>query len=231
MAAAVLDRLTLTGNETVLDAGCGTGRVTELLVERLPRGRVVAVDADPKMVQMARENLRNRAEVRQSNLLELQSNEKFDAIFSTATFHWILDHERLFERLFAALLPGGRLVAQCGGQGNIAEIRAAGDAVGREALFAGYFDGWNAPWQYAGPEESVERLKAAGFDEVRAWLEPWPVVPDDPFGYLTTIVLGAQVQMLPEPLRTVYINAVMERLSVPVTVGYVRLNLEARRPS
>jgi trans-aconitate 2-methyltransferase len=230
MAATVLERLPLTGDETVLDAGCGTGRGTQLLIDRLPGGRVIAIDADPEMVRVARSNLGDRAEVRQVNLLDLTLDEPVDAVFSTATFHWVRDHERLFTRLFSVLRPGGRLVAQCGGRGNLAELRAAGDAVAAEPTYASWFAGWTAPQYYAGPDETAERLEAAGFTEVHTWLDSLEVVPDDPFEYLATVTLGAHVQRLPQPLQANYVDEVLRRLAAPVKLGYVRLNLDARRP-
>ena len=135
MGSEVLDRLVLRGDETVLDAGCGTGNVTRVLHERLPRGRVIAVDAAPSMVEQARALLPADVEVRQADLLELTLDEPVDAVLSTATFHWIGDHERLFANLHAALAPGGRLVAQCGGHGNVEEVKQAGlDVAARAAL-------------------------------------------------------------------------------------------------
>ena len=110
----------------MLDAGCGSGRVTRLLLERLPRGHVVAVDSAPSMVEHAREALDpERATVVQANLTELVLDEPVDAAFSNAVFHWIGDHDALFARLCAALRPGGRLVAQCGGEGNVARFHDA----------------------------------------------------------------------------------------------------------
>lgn len=228
MAAAVLDRLHLSGSETVLDAGCGTGRVSELLLARLPRGRVIAVDADPDMVAIAAANLGSRADVRRADLLDLALDEPVDAILSTATFHWIPDHERLFGRLAAALRPGGQLVAQCGGRGNITSLRRAAEEVMAENEFAEWFEGWQAPWTYAGPEETAERLGRAAFVAVRTWLEPHPIVPDDPAQYLSTIVLGAQVQQLPTDLRASFVAQVIDRLPAPLTLDYVRLNIDAR---
>ena len=230
MAAVVVDRLNLEGHETVLDAGCGTGRVTELLLERLPTGRVIAVDADPDMVRLARENVGDRAEVRHSDLLELTVGEPVDAVLSTATFHWVPDHQALFHRLFSVLKPGGALVAQCGGEGNISRLRAAGTAVEQLDEFAPHFAGWEPPWYYAGPDETADRLRDAGFVEVQTWLEPWPVQPDHPAEYLATVTLGAQIQRLPDELVPRYVAAVMARLDDAATVDYVRLNLTARRP-
>ena len=114
-----LDRLDLQGDEVVLDAGCGSGRVTALLADRVPRGKVFAVDVAPSMVAHARSALGDRATVLCQDLVELDLPEPVDAAFSNATFHWVHDHERLFAGLHRALNPGGRLVAQCGGIGNI----------------------------------------------------------------------------------------------------------------
>ena len=162
MGREVLDRLELHGDERVLDAGCGTGRVTAALLERLPRGEVVAVDGSPAMVEEARERLGPRADVRVADLTELVVDAPVDAILSTATFHWIADHDRLFERLFAALKPGGRLVAQCGGEGNVAAVQAAIDRVAEPSLA-----GWDGPWHFASPAATAERLERIGFTEVR----------------------------------------------------------------
>ena len=119
--AEFLGRLELRGAEDAIDAGCGTGKVTGLLLERLPRGTVLAVDGSRAMVEAAAERFAGepRVRVEHQDLLELEVEEPVDLVFSTATFHWIKDHERLFDRLARALKPGGRLAAQCGGEGNI----------------------------------------------------------------------------------------------------------------
>lgn len=231
MAAAVLDRIEFRGDESVLDAGCGTGQVSELLLDLVPSGRVLAVDADVDMVGLAAQRLQGRAAVQQADLLELELEAPVDVIVSTATFHWVLDHDQLFASLFDALRPGGRLVAQCGGEGNIAKLRGVADEVADEADFQPHFAGWTAPWYYAGADQTAERLRAAGFTDVRTWLQPWPVEPEDPDAYMATVTLGAQVQHLPEELRDRYVEAVLARLEEPVTVDYVRLNIDARRPA
>jgi trans-aconitate 2-methyltransferase len=229
MATRVFDRLPLEGGETVLDAGCGSGRVTELLLERLPEGRVIAVDQAESMVEHARERLGQRALVLRSDLSELVLSEQVDAVFSNAVFHWIANHPLLFERLFAALRPGGLLVAQCGGEGNIADFHGAARAVAAREPFARYLAGWRGPWNFAAAEETAERLGRAGFEEIETWLEPYPVTPEDPRSYFTAVCLGPFLEQLPEGLRERYVEEVYELAGSEL--DYVRLNMNARRPA
>jgi trans-aconitate 2-methyltransferase len=230
MAGPVLDRMRLAGDETVLDAGCGSGRVTQMLLERVPRGHVVAVDAAPSMVEEAREALGDRATVFQSDLQELTVSEPVDAAFSNAVFHWVPDHDLLFQRLFAALKPGGQFVAQCGGKGNIDRLRKLAAEVATEQPYADALAGWTDPWNYASPEDTRKRLQAAGFDEIETWLEPWPVDPPEPREYLRTVCLGHHLAALPEQLRDPFLDEVTSRYGHPPTLEYVRLNITARRP-
>ncbi len=226
----VLERLELSGYEDALDAGCGSGRVTEELAKRLPNGSVLAVDASEGMVAKARERLGDSASYLVADLAELEVAEPVDLIFSTATFHWILDHERLFGRLQAALRPGGRLVAQCGGQGNVAEHAQAIAAVATRPEYAPHFGGMSVMWNFAGPEETGERLRAAGFEQPRCWLEPKPVTPADPLRFTMTVTLGPHLARLPEELRLPFAEAILEQSPEPLTLDYVRLNIEARVP-
>lgn len=223
----VLERLALRGDETVLDAGCGSGRVTQALIERLPRGRVIAVDVSSSMAQAARERLGEQTDVRVLDLLDLELETPVDAILSTATFHWIADHERLFARLHAALRPGGQLVVQCGGEGNIDRLRGVANTVLARTPYAEHFSGWQAPWHYAAPAITQDRLLAAGFAEAHCWLTTAPTQPEYPREFLMTIVLGPHVQHLPEPLREPFMDDVLAALGEPVLVDYVRLNIDA----
>jgi trans-aconitate 2-methyltransferase len=223
----VLDRLELRGDERVLDAGCGSGRITAALIERLPRGEAIAVDQSPSMVKAARARLGESADVRVADLLELELEEPVDAILSTATFHWIADHELLFRRLRATLRPGGRMAAQCGGEGNIDVLRGHVAALLTVDPYAKHFADWRAPWNYASPDETRERLIEAGFSAAECWLTPAPREPDHPREFLSTIVLGPHVQQLPEELRERFMDDVLNVLGEPVVVDYVRLNIDA----
>ncbi len=194
-ALEVIERLELRGDETVLDAGCGSGRVTRHLVARLPRGRVVAVDASP------------------------------------AAFHWILDHAALWRRIAAALRPGGRVEAQYGGRGNLAELREACRAVASEPPFARHLKGFAEPWRYAAPGETERWLRAAGFDPARAWLTraPTRLPPGDAEGFMRTVCLNPYLGALPAGLHDAFVSSVRGRLADPCFLGYVRLNVSAAK--
>jgi trans-aconitate 2-methyltransferase len=223
----VLERLKLDGDETVIDAGCGSGRITAALIERLPRGHVIALDESQSMVDAARKRLGPDADIRVMDLLQLELEQPVDAIFSTATFHWIADHEHLFSRLRAALRAGGQLVAQCGGEDNIDVLRGKARAVIAREPFAEHFRGWQPPWNYAAPAQTRERLLAAGFSSAECWLTPAPRQPEQPREFLATIVLGPHVQQLPQQLRERFMDEVLAELGEPVIVDYVRLNIDA----
>ena len=238
-ARKVLERLPLGGDETVLDAGCGSGRATALLVERLPNGRVIGVDGSPSMIEVAAETFagNDRVSLVLSDLLELSPEllsaeagaDAVDAVFSNATFHWIEDHARLFERIHSVLLSGGRLVAQCGGKGNVEGWVSAVKAASAREPFARYVSGY-APWNFYEPAETEDRLRAAGFGEVRCWLEEVPViVPDDPRGFISVCGLATHRDRLPEDLREPFTDAVVDSFEEPFEFRYIRLNIDAIR--
>jgi trans-aconitate 2-methyltransferase len=222
----VVGRLELEGTETVLDAGCGSGRVTEVLLERLPRGHVIALDGSPSMLEEARRRLERfggRVDYVEADLAQpLPLERPVDAILSTATFHWIRDHQALFEHLAAVVRPGGQLAAQCGGAGNVASVSAALAELG-----AGSFDRKT----YASPEETSVRLERAGFEDVECWLHTEPTPFEDLESletYLGTIILGDHVQAMTAEEARAFVHDVAARMPRH-EIDYVRLNIRARR--
>jgi trans-aconitate 2-methyltransferase len=223
---AVLDRLQLRGDERVLDAGCGTGRVSEQLLERIPNGTLVALDADAAMIAEARTRLArfgDRVEYVVANLTEpLPLNEPVDAVFSTAAFHWIKDHDRLFGNLAAVMKPDAQLVVQCGGAGNVATFLAVLDELGESA---------GVPWYFATPEDTRRRLESAGFGDINVWLSDEPTVFDsmaDMDLFVRTSCLGPWFARLPKDQHDRFAQAVASRFSKP-ELDYVRLNIVARK--
>jgi trans-aconitate 2-methyltransferase len=238
----VLERLPLRGDETVIDAGCGTGRLTELLLERLPDGHVIAMDQSANMLEQARAHLESRfgdqVSYIQADLATLDEHEPVDAIFSTATFHWITDHRRLFTNLFRALRPSGWLVAQFGGGPNIARLNRQAQIVMLQDPYARHFGDWTGPWYFPGPDDTAMRLHDAGFVEIDAHIVEAPVTLEseaDFREFLTTVVFGTHLTRLPsEVLRDGFIDRLVrwsaEQLP-PWHLDYWRLNMIARRPA
>ena len=237
----VLSRLTVEGNERVIDAGCGTGRLTGALMEMLPRGRIIAIDRSWNMLLTARANLRphfgDRIAFARVDLPAMPFNAAADLVFSTATFHWIRDHQALFREIFQSLRVGGRLFAQCGGGPNLAEAHRLAEHVMRQRPFADYFTHWSGVWEFSTPEIAALRLQRAGFTNIVTNLEPAPTTLADEASYrefVTTVIYNPHLACLPsEALRTAFIDDLTSRAAKqdpPFTLDYWRLNLEGRRP-
>jgi trans-aconitate 2-methyltransferase len=241
--ARALQMLDVRGNETAIDCGCGTGRLTAELLERLPNGRAIAIDRSHNMLEVAEAFLTprfgDRVSFRQADLQTLdraELGETVDLIFSTATFHWILDHPRLFANLFGLLNPGGWLVAQCGGGGNLARLLERAGRLQQEDRCAPYFAGWPGPWEFADNVTTAARLRAAEFTNVETNLEYMPATMAGAAAYrefLTNVIFGAHLARLPdESLRSAFIDALTEEAAhddPPYELDYWRLNMRAQR--
>lgn len=235
-----LESLGLSGDEHILDAGCGTGRVTAELLRRFPRCQVTAVDASENMVREARLTLQQfgpRATVEQRDLLELPYSNAFDVVFSTAVFHWIKDHERLFATLFRVLKPGGILLAQCGGGPNLKRVRDRVQQLVESPKFSEYFKNWQRVWEYPGPELTRDRLQRAGFEGVGSSLEAAPAsfpAAEQYRDFLATMILHPYFERLPADLHSEFQNELVRQAAQdqpPFVFDYWRLNMQAKKPA
>ena len=237
----VLSRVSLRGDETVLDSGCGTGRLTRDLLEALPRGRVIGLDVSRNMIDAARAFLEPefgaRVEFVCCDVLDLPFEQELDGIFSTASFHWVRDHDTLFRRLLRALRPGGWLVAQCGGHGNIDRFLGRARAWMQTEPQAQYFKGFQSPWEFSDAETAAVRLRSAGFESIKTDLEETPTQFPNAQEYkqfVESVILHRHLERIPDPnLRRQFLAELSAQAAgddPPYLLDYWRLNLEARRP-
>jgi len=237
----VLNRLPLRGDEIVADAGCGSGKVTAELLKRLPRGRVVAMDLSENMLQTAREHLAPKFPGRvyfiATDLHDIPLDNVLNGIFSTAAFHWVPDHDRLFRSLLRALKAGGWLEAQCGGGPNLARVRERTLALLSRPEFAPFFAGWAPAWLYPDDVATAERMRRAGFADVKTWLEEMPTTLSDAQEYkefLATVTLHRHLARIPDPaMRERFMDELASQAAAdnpPFTLDYWRLNLSGRKP-
>jgi trans-aconitate 2-methyltransferase len=236
----VLSRLKLRGDEVVLDAGCGTGRLTAELLEALPHGRVVGLDRSQNMLRTAREHLAqfgSRVSLVSCDLPQVPFIQAFDGIVSTAAFHWVLDHDELFMNLRRALVPGGWLEAQCGGGPNVVRLRQRVDELAATKSFAPFFAGSREPRLFQYAEGAAQTLRRAGFVAVETSIEPAPTVLDSAEQYsefVHNIILHRHLENIPtEELRAQFIARMTEIAAEddpPFSIDYWRLNLRGRAP-
>ena len=236
----VLARVKLRGDERVLDAGCGTGRLTRDLLEALPRGHVVALDVSENMLDTARAYLEpdfgSRGEFARWDLLELPFECEFDLIFSTASFHWVLDHDRLFRNLYRALRPDGSLIAQCGGGNNLARLLARVVRLMESPGYAKHFVGYRFPWEFSDAETAANRMRKAGFEQVETSLEEAPTkfeTAGEFQSFVESVILHRHLERLPQAeLRQNFLAELTRQAAndnPPFLLDYWRLNLQGLR--
>lgn len=234
----LLSSLSLRGDAVILDAGCGTGKFTGRLVERVPEGRVYGVDADTGMLEVARRRLEKKPVILlQSDLLDLSLPEPVDLIFSNSVFHWVLDQEKLYRKLFALLKPGGQLVVECGGKGGIFHYRDVAEEIRSIPEFSSWVKSLDEKIRLLDAKEGEELLRRAGFVGIRTSLTKETVVfesEDDFCSFTRTVILRPYLEDLPsDALKEKFFQKYMEKIRSPsgqYTLHFMRLNLYGLRP-
>lgn len=171
-AQALIDQLALQGDESVLDIGCGDGKVTAELARHVPDGRVLGVDRSWAMVRLAQHSFAQVPNLAfaQMDAARLGFATGFDVAFSNATLHWVHDHRGVLDGVARALRPGGRLLFQMGGQGNAAGVVATMETLMARPAWRRYFTGFTFPYHFAAPEAFRQAMEAAGLRCERAEL-------------------------------------------------------------
>jgi trans-aconitate 2-methyltransferase len=240
-ALELLDKLGLRGDERVLDIGCGDGKITAELARRVPRGAVLGLDSSAEMIALAARTFRSGTHpnlaFREMDAASIVLDERFDAVFSNATLHWVRDHSAVLRGVRRCLEVGGRILFQMGGRGNARDVAAAVGAVTREPRWSARFAGFDSPHWFYGPEDYAAWLPACGFRPVRVELIPKDMVhagPEGLLGWLRTTWFP-YAQRLPEGDGEAFWRAVLAAYlaSFPpdaagaTHVAMVRLEVEA----
>jgi trans-aconitate 2-methyltransferase len=251
-AIELLEKRKISESEIVMDAGCGTGRVTKIIANKVKRGKVYAVDLDENMIINAKKNLKDLSNIVfvKSDLSDVKLPEKIDLVFSNAVIHWILDHKKLFTNFWDVLKPGGKLLIQCGGKGNLDTIPNALEKVRKTQRFDHYFKNWKIPWNFASSADTIKILNEIGFKDIQANL----VEKKTKFGnfqeyilFMKTVVMKPYLSYLPttennNQIKNLFIDEFLtelhnknktkntnEKQDLDLELNYVRLNITARK--
>lgn len=223
LGRAALDLLDPQPGETILDVGCGDGTLTAEIAAR--GASVVGIDNSLSMIGAARAR---GLDARLMDAAELRFSEAFDAAFSNATLHWVLDKERAARAIFFALKPGGRFVGEMGGAGNLARLRQALDA---ELVERGFGPPTYAANWYPTSDEFAAVYEAAGFQEIEAELIERPTTLEHGVAAWVTTFRAGWLDRAGVPLdqRAAIAAAVAERVGSDLA-DYVRLRFHMRKP-
>lgn len=231
------------GNENVLDAGCGSGRVTKILSEKAFKGMIYAVDNDTNMLEKAKKNLSSFKNIkiimRDLNTIELANIPiKFDIIFSNAVLHWIIDHNKVFNNFYNMLKNGGKLCIQCGGYGNLQKTITVFDNIKNSMNFRDYFSNWKISWNFAKPLDTRKILNDIGYKDIEVYLSTAHVnfdSKDNYTQYIKTVVLRRYLQYLPsQDLKNQFLNDGLNEIennhqNLRWNLDYERLNISASK--
>ncbi len=243
-ARELIDKLHLNGDETVLDIGCGDGKVSAAVAGRFPKGFVVGIDSSREMIELAR---RNHPHEQIPNLTfqamdarHIRFTQKFHVVFSNAALHWVMDQKAVLDGVRASINDGGRILFQMGGKGNAEEILAAIRILAAREPWAQYFKGFPFPWAFGDPEEYGKLLIEAGFKPKRVELIPKDMAQkgqEGLAGWIRTTWLPF-VERIPDHLREAFVSGIVgEYIKTHpldanglVHVRMVRLEVEATGP-
>jgi trans-aconitate methyltransferase len=230
-----------TGKEIVMDAGCGSGRVTKILAKEIPNKKIYAIDIDVNMIDKAKDNLSQFENVTiiNSDLLDLNLqiiSSKVDVIFSNAALHWILNHQKLFNTFFELLNQNGQLLIQCGGYGNLKKAISIFNKIKDSEKFKDYFKEWKEEWYFPKPSNTEKLLNEIGYNNIKVYLSEASIsfVNKSSYSlYLKTVVLGPYLRYIPsdnykeEYLKSILNEIEQNHLEMIWNLDYVRLNILA----
>ena len=216
-ARELIVKLNLQGIESLLDIGCGDGKVTAEIAAHLQAGHVVGIDSSEEMIGLAQSRFSSRA---YPNLLfskqdarNLPFSQEFDIVFSNAALHWVIEHRSVLAGIYRALKPNGRLLVQMGGKGNASQVVNVVNEIMQQQEWQEFFQDFFFPYGFYSPEEYEPWLREAGFTIVSLELKPKDMVHENKEkfkGWFRTTWLP-YLQRIPAGRQQTFIDLVTEK--------------------
>ncbi|HJU34513.1 MAG TPA: methyltransferase domain-containing protein [Nitrososphaera sp.] len=234
----LIDKRKWIGNETVMDAGSGSGNLTKIIADKLPHGQIYAVDADLNMLQQAKSNLSdyNNVHIIHSSMDKVILPSKVDVVFSNAALHWVLDQENLFFHFWQLMKPKGELLIEYGGHGNIEKTLSVIFKVAQSDQFRKYFANWTQSWYFPKPHETEIILRKARFRDSQVNLSSRTTSFSDRqsfASFVRTVIMKPFLAYLPDAAKKEqFLDAFLhdiEQSGGRWSLDYMRLNLFARK--
>ncbi|HLN46198.1 MAG TPA: methyltransferase domain-containing protein [Candidatus Sulfotelmatobacter sp.] len=242
-AQELIPKLNLTGNEALLDIGCGDGKISAQIASFLPKGYVVGIDNSDEMINLAHHNFpRSRfpnLSFLKMDAQQLTFKEQFDRVFSNAALHWIIDHRPMLAGVKQSLKHDGKLLFQMGGKGNAHDILKVLDELVKDNHWRRFFEGFTFPYGFYEPNEYRAWLREAGLKPERVELitKNMKLNKESLAGWIRTTWLP-YTQKIPNALQNMFITEIIDRYiekhpadsSGTIHIAMVRLEVEACRP-
>lgn len=242
-AQELLSRISIRGNEKILDIGCGDGKITAEIALLVPDGSVLGIDNSAEMIGFAQSKFPHASwpnlTFQYGDASDLHFVDEFDLVLSFACLHWVRDHGPVLEGIKRSLKRGGRTLMQFGGKGNAAEIIEVVDEIISEEKWSCFFEGFKFPYGFFGPEEYLTWLDRAGLSAFRVELVQKDMAQSGREGlaswFKTTWL--PYIEKVPRDFREDLIYEVVDRYALVhppdgdgiVHVGIVRLEVEAKK--
>jgi trans-aconitate 2-methyltransferase len=235
----LLEKRSWVGNEIVMDAGAGSGNLTKILADKVPHGKVYAVDTDPNMIQQAKSSLSTykNVEVIQSGMDNVNLPTEVDVIFSNSALHWILDQEAVFSHFWQLLKPNSdELLIECDGYGNLDKISSIVSKIMQSNQFREYFANWKQSWYFPKPDDTETLLQKIGFRDILVHLSDQTMVYSNLESFVLfvkSVTLRTFLGYLPdaqkkEQFLDVFLNE-FEQSGRTWSLDFVRLGIFARK--
>lgn len=212
----LISDLKLRGNEKILDLGCGNGLTTKELAEHVPQGKVVGVDFSSSMLESAETHKAENMEFMLLDINEISFENEFDVVFSNATLHWVLDHEKLLDNIYSALKPCGFMRIQFAAGGNCPSFTKVLKKTVKLPEFEKYFKNFIWPWYMPKIKDYEKLISKTKFKNRRVWSEKIKhYFPDKKAltGWIDQPGIIPFIAVLPENMKDSFRNQVIEKMA------------------